>query len=104
GAKRRRPGSEPVALELVPERALADAEQPGCPRLVVVGGAQGAQDELALELLDGRLERERLPGWLGGRGGSLRQEQAEEARLDLRPGGEDGGGLQQGVELGRGPR
>src|SRR5439155_732647 len=52
-----------------------------------------------LELLDGRLERERLPGRLGGRGGSLRQEQAEEARLDLRTGGEDGGALHQVLEL-----
>ena len=52
--------SEAVALELVPERALAHAEEARGLRLVVVRGAQRAQDELALELLDRRPEEQAL--------------------------------------------
>jgi len=45
-------------LSFVPERSLADPEQARGLCLVVVRGDERAQDELPLELVDGRLEGE----------------------------------------------
>jgi len=53
-------GSEPVALQLVPERALADAEQFRRPHLVVVHGAESPEDELSLHLGHGVLKQQAL--------------------------------------------
>src|SRR5437870_9165064 len=48
---------EPVALQLVEERTPSDAEQPGGTGPVLPGRREGARDERAFGLIDGRPDR-----------------------------------------------